>query len=321
MAKIILTGSTGFVGSDVLNKLVELNHSPVIARRSLGQINNEFESIVVDSIDSNTNWKSSLRGCEVVIHCAARVHMMNDESMDPLAAFREVNTFGTLNLARSASQQGVKRFIFISSIKVNGERSLLNKPFRPDDEMAPQDPYGISKAEAEEGLTNLAKETGMEVVIIRPPLVYGSGVKANFAALMKLTSFGIPLPFGCITDNSRSMVYVDNLVDLITKCISHPKAANQTFLLSDDDDLSTARMIKELSLALGNKGWMLPIPVKFFEMLGKLTGKSETIDRLCGSLQVDISKTKQLLDWQPPVSVKDAFRETVSHFMLNQKHK
>ncbi len=316
--KLVLTGSTGFVGSKILSILSSYDVT-IIGRKKplLFQKNNFYKT----DVDSTTDYLPALIDADVFIHSAARVHMMDENVADPLAEFRATNTAGTLNLAKQAAEAGVKRFIFISSIKVNGESTLLNKPFQADDDMAPQDPYGISKAEAEQGLKNIAKDTGMEVVIIRPPLVYGPGVKANFAALMKLASLGIPLPLGSVKNNKRSMVYIDNLVDLIITCISHPKAANKTFLVSDDDDLSTARMIKELSIALGKKGWLLPIPVTFFEILGKLTGRSAIIDRLCGSLQVDISKTKQLLGWQPPVSVKDAFTKTAAHFTLNNKNK
>ena len=169
----------------------------------------------INSLNSQTDWSNKFIGVDVIIHCAARVHVMKESASDPLALFREVNVDGTLTLAGQAAEDGVKRFIFISSIKVNGESTILNKPFRPEDEVAPKDPYGVSKAEAEQGLKKIATETGMEVVIIRPPLVYGEGVKANFAAIMKLTSLGIPLPFGGITQNKRSMVYIDNLVDLI----------------------------------------------------------------------------------------------------------
>jgi nucleoside-diphosphate-sugar epimerase len=316
--KLVLTGATGFVGSKILSLLNSYDVT-IIGRTklSLSNKNNFYKA----ELNSTTDYLPALLDADILIHCAARVHVMDENVADPLAEFRATNTAGTLNLAKQAAEAGVNRFIFISSIKVNGEYTLLNNPFRADDDMAPQDPYGISKAEAEQGLIDIAKESGMEIVIIRPPLVYGPGVKANFAAMMKLASLGIPLPLGAVTKNRRSLVHVDNLVDLIVTCISHPKAANQTFLVSDDDDLSTARMIKELSTALGKKGWLLPIPVILFEILGKLTGKSAIIDRLCGSLQVDISKTKALLDWQPPVCVKDAFAKTASHFLLNLKNK
>lgn len=317
--KILITGASGFLGLSLIEELSHKKFDLVSVHRK--KHSSSKQSFYIESLNAKTDWSNAFLDVDVVIHCAARVHVMNDTESEPLALFRDVNTAGTLNLAKKAAEAGVKRFIFISSIKVNGECTLLNNPFRTDDDMAPQDPYGISKAEAEQGLRYIAEKTGMEVVIIRPPLVYGPGVKANFATMMKIASLGIPLPLGGITKNRRSLVYVDNLVDLIVICISHPKVANQTFLVSDDDDLSTTRMIKELSMALGKKGWLLPIPVILFEILGKLTGKSATIDRLCGSLQVDISKTKELLNWRPPVSVKDAFTKTASHFLFNRKNK
>ena len=317
--KILVTGASGFLGGRLCEELAnqKLDYVPVY-RKNQPKIQH---SLFIHSLNAQTDWSNNFTNVDYVIHCAARVHVMNELESDPLALFREVNVDGTLNLARQAAANGVKRFIFISSIKVNGNSTLLNEPFRPEDKAEPQDPYGISKAEAEYGLREIEKDTEMEVVIIRPPLVYGPGVKANFAAIMKLTSLGIPLPFGSITKNKRSMVYIDNLVDLIITCVFHPKAAGETFLVSDNDDLSTARMIKTLSFSLGKKGWMLPIPVKLFENLGRLSGKSEIIERLCGSLQVDISKTIQLLNWQPPTSVKDAFIETTSQFMFNNKNK
>ena len=320
MAKVLLTGATGFVGSVVLDKLIELNHSPVIVCRSVNQNLTDIGAIVIDTIDGKTNWKGSLDDCDMVIHCAARVHVMSDGIPDPLEKFREVNTFGTLNLAKQGAIAGVKRFIFISSIKVNGESTELGFPFKPDDDFIPIDPYGLSKYEAEQGLREIASETGMEVVIIRPPLVYGPGVKANFSAMMSLVSKGIPLPFGGITDNKRSYVSVDNLVDLIICCINHPNAANRTFLVSDDDDLSTSQMVRTLAQACGKRGIQLPIPVKLFELAGKITGKKDIVDRLCGSLQLDISETNKLLDWTPPISVEEGFANTAKHYLNKVKN-
>jgi nucleoside-diphosphate-sugar epimerase len=313
--KLILTGATGFVGKQILDKLTSFDVN--VIGRSKPEIDNDF-TFFRGNIDAESDYGPALADGDVVIHSAARAHIMDDKSADPLTAFREVNTIGTINLAKQAAQAGVKRFIFISSIKVNGEHTYRGKPFDADDKPSPEDPYGRSKAEAEEQLKKLSKETGMDVVIIRPPLVYGPGVKANFATMMRLAATGIPLPFGGIKENRRSLVSLYNLVDLIVTCISHPNAANQTFLVSDDEDLSTAKMLKELSVALGKSGKMLSFPVKFFEVLGKVSGKSAIIVRLCGSLQVDISKTKELLDWQPPVSVKEGFARTAEHYLNNK---
>jgi nucleoside-diphosphate-sugar epimerase len=313
--KIILTGATGFVGKEILSKISLFNYIIVGRSKPKDIPQTKFYKSELKAFD---NFSSILQNTDVVIHCAARVHVMKEASINPLESFREVNTEGTINLAKQAAKSGVKRFIFISSIKVNGESTTNEKCFTDKDIANPLDPYGLSKAEAENAIKNIAEQTGMEVVIIRPPLVYGPDVKANFAMMLKLVSFGIPLPFGCIVDNRRSMVYVENLVDLIVKCISHPNAANQTFLVSDDDDLSTARLVKELSKAMGGKGWALPIPPIIFEIVGKITGKSEFVDRLCGSLNVDITKTKELLNWTPPFTVKEGFANTVKHFLQNK---
>ncbi len=247
------------------------------------------------------------------------VHVMNDSSSNPLEDFREVNTHGTLNLAQQAADAGVKRFIFISSIKVNGESTELGLPFKSDDHFIPTDPYGLSKYEAEVGLRKIAEKTGMEVVIIRPPLVYGPGVKANFAAMMKWVNKGLPLPFGGIKNNKRSLVSVDNLVDLIITCIDHPKAVNQTFLVSDDEDLSTSQLLSNMASALNVPNRLLPIPASWLSLVAKLLGKPAIAQRLCGSLQVDISKTKKLLNWRPPYSTAECMKKTADVFLKNNK--
>jgi UDP-glucose 4-epimerase len=314
--KILLTGVTGFLGKYFYNTFPE-HVLHVIGRQdpSLGFSNNYFKL----DINKDTDFLSALIGIEIVVHCAARVHMMDDLALNPLESFRAINTNGTLNLAKQAADLGVKRFVFISSIKVNGESTLPEKAFTADDVHHPQDPYAISKSEAECQLLALGQKTGMEVVIIRPPLVYGPGVKANFASLLNLASKGLPLPFACFNNNKRSMVSVDNLVDLIITCIEHPKAANQVFLVSDDDDLSTTDIIKKLSRACGNSGFMLPIPVVLFKLIAILIGKQDFIDRLSASLRVDISKTKELLDWIPPQSVNDGFKKTAEAFLKSKK--
>jgi UDP-glucose 4-epimerase len=313
---ILLTGATGFVGHVLATQLAETSHLKVLARREPTLISAEFCKA---HIDPACDYSAFLTKVSIVIHCAARVHIMNDTALDPLLIFREVNTYGTLNLAKQAAQAGVKRFIFISSIKVNGESSSIDKPFTAADVHNPQDPYGISKSEAETQLLALGQETGMEIVIIRPPLVYGPGVKANFASLLNLASKGLPLPFACFNQNKRSMVSVDNLVDLIITCIDHPKAANQVFLVSDDYDLSTADLISKLSKACGKSGFMFYVPVVFFKIIAKLIGKQDFIERLSGSLSVDISKAKQLLNWIPPQSVDNGFKKTADAFLKSKK--
>lgn len=307
---ILVTGGTGFLGRSLIGQLSP--HCVSVLGRHQLESNESAHHYGV--IDNKSSYIQALINKEVLIHCAARVHIMDDNSSNPLEAFREVNTHGTLNLAKQAADAGVKRFIFISSIKVNGESTELGLPFKPDDVFTPEDPYGLSKYEAEIGLRKIAEETGMEVVIIRPPLVYGPGVKANFAALMKLSSFGLPLPLGGITDNLRSMVFVENLVDLIVTCLDHHNAANKVFLVSDDEDISTTGMLKLFSQSFGKSGFMIPMPASWFELLGKVTGKNSVIERLCGSLQVDITDTKNSLNWKPPISINDGFLRTVQHF-------
>jgi len=261
-------------------------------------------------IDEATNWSPVLQQCSVVVHLAARVHVMNDTAQDPLAAYRRTNVAGTLNLARQSAVAGVRRFIFISTVKVNGESTPEGYPFGADDVPAPQDPYAISKLEAEQGLRQLAARSEMQVVIIRPPLVYGPGVGANFAALLRAVRRGWPLPFGAI-QNRRSLVALDNLVDLIKTCISHPAAANQIFMASDGQDLSTAELVRGMAQALGVPARLPPVPVWALKAAGSLMGKRDVVSRLCDNLQVDISKTRDLLGWTPPVSVYEGMRRAV----------
>jgi nucleoside-diphosphate-sugar epimerase len=263
--------------------------------------------VIAREVDGLTAWADLLLGQDVVIHTAARAHVMEDEVADALAEYRRVNVDGTLNLARQAAAAGVKRFIFISSIKVNGEQTPLGQPFTADDTPAPEDAYGISKWEAEQGLLQLASETDMEVVIIRPPLVYGPGVKGNFANMIKLVSKGLPLPLGAI-HNQRSLVALDNLVDLIVTCIDHPAAANQVFLAGDGQDLSTTRLLRCVARALGKPSRLIPVPASFLKLAAALLGKKAVAQRLLGSLQLDISKARHLLGWTPPITVEEGFR-------------
>lgn len=318
--RILLTGASGLVGSAVQARL--LANSLFKLRSAYRQLPAEVpagvDACLVEGLGPDTDWQAALDAVEVVIHCAARVHVMDESEPDPLAAFRRTNVQGTLRLARQAAEAGVGRFIFVSSIKVNGEGTLLGKPFMADDVAAPADPYGISKMEAEQGLRTLAAETGMEVVIIRPVLVYGPGVKANFRSMMSWLSKGVPLPLGAI-NNKRSLVALGNLVDLIVTCVDHPAAANQTFLVSDDDDLSTTELLRRMGRALGKPAGLLPVPVWVLEGAALLVGKRAFSQRLCGSLQVDIEKTKRLLNWSPPMSVDAALAKTAQHFLESQR--
>jgi len=314
--RVLLTGSTGFVGQGLLERMSALVDLELIAavRRPVSGFPECVTSQVVGGLEADTDWRKLLDGVEVVIHSAARAHIMNDTSLDPLAEFRKVNVEGTLNLARHAAAAGVRRFIFISSIKVNGEGTPVGAPYLADAQPAPADPYGISKMEAEQGLRALTAETGMEVVIVRPVLVYGPGVKANFLNMMSWLHKGVPLPFGAI-HNRRSLVALDNLVDLIVTCIDHPAAANQTFLVSDGEDLSTSELLRRMGAALGKPARLLPVPSRLLEALAAIFGKQALAQRLCGSLQVDISKTRELLNWTPPLSVDEALRKTAKHFL------
>ena len=306
---ILVTGATGFIGSAVLAEL----DSRGLNVRGITRDLNQGSYMSIGNIGPDTDWGSVLSGVDIVIHIAARVHVMDDVVEDPLAEYRKVNLEGTLNLARQAAFGGVKRFIFISSIKVNGESTRPGEYFTADDEACPADPYAISKWEAEVGLNKLAIETGMEVTIIRPPLVYGPGAGGNFRSLIRWVNNGIPLPFGAIR-NKRSLVALDNLVSLIITCMNHVAAANQIFLVSDGEDLSTRDLVKRIAEALAKPARIIPIPVWLLNLAGLLLGRRSMVQRLRGSLQVDLSKERKLLGWEPPISVTEAMREVARDF-------
>ncbi|MGK5038797.1 UDP-glucose 4-epimerase family protein [Janthinobacterium sp. GB1R12] len=308
MTKILVTGANGFVGSGLCAALAERGISYVAAVRN----SNGPGQVPVGSLSAKTDWTQALSGCDAVIHAAARVHVMQDTSSDPLAEFRLVNVEATINLARQAANAGVRRFVFVSSIKVNGEETT-DTPFRASDTPAPRDAYGQSKLEAENALFALSRETGLEVTVVRPPLVYGPGVRANFHSLMTLVAKGLPMPLGSI-HNRRSMVALDNLVDLLIACSTHPAAAGQVFLVSDNRDVGITELLRMLAAAMGRRNLLLPVPASWIAATARLLGKSAAADRLLGSLQVDITSTCQTLSWQPVISMEKALAKTVAPF-------
>lgn len=316
---ILVTGATGFVGLGVIERLLKENYIVRgTVRREINQFTGKVDWIKIRDINPEIDWMDSLDGIDCIVHLAARVHVMNEKAAEPLVEFRRVNVDSTLNLARQAALAGVRRFVFVSSIKVNGEYTQIGRPFTAQDKPDPQDFYGMSKYEAEVGLLEIASKTAMEVVIIRPPLVYGPGVKANFASMMRWLIWRIPLPFGAVY-NKRSMIALDNLVDLIVTCLYHPKAANQTFLVSDGEDMSIKEMLRRMGEALGKPAWLIPVPVRFMSIIAKLIRKEAIAQRLFESLQVDSSKTLEILGWKPVVTVDVALQKTADAFYASQK--
>lgn len=321
MKRVVLTGATGFVGRRLLAQLESLPDVSAVAvvRRSLDAQYSLASVASVSDIGPLTDWSSIVTASDVVIHVAARVHVRERSfSSSALADFRRMNVDATINLARQAAEQGARRFIFISSIKVNGENTYAGRGFTADDLPSPADAYGTSKLEAERALTRIAAETEMEIVIIRPPLVYGPGVKANFLSIMNWIYQGIPLPLGSIV-NRRSLIAVDNLVDLIVKCIDHRAAANQTFLASDGEDLSTPELLRDLGTALGREARLFAIPTGILEIGARMINRSDIARSLCRSLQVDMGKTRSLLGWAPPISTQEGLKRAAEFYLENGK--
>ena len=313
---VLVTGANGFIGTALCSSLVKHGTTTRSAARSWPIGRRNAGTINVRDISVDTDWSAALANVNMVVHLAARVHVMRETSLAPLTEFRRLNVEGTANLARQAAAAGVRRFVYLSSIKVNGEFTDAGVPFNAEDLPAPKDPYGVSKLEAENELRQISSQTGMEVVIIRPPLVYGPGVKANFGLMMHWVARGVPLPLAGIIDNRRSLVAIDNLVDLIETCLTHPAAANQTFLVSDDDDLSTTELLKRIGKVLGRPARLFQFPSNLLKLGAQAMNKPGIYHRLCGSLQLDITKTCQLLDWSPPVSVDEGLRRTVEGFKV-----
>jgi len=319
MINCVVTGANGFVGTAVVMRLHGAGRTKISATVRQGGDSLPPDVSVYSGLElsASTDWTPVLLGVQCVIHTAGRVHVMHDIASGALHTYRETNVVGTLNLARQSAAAGVHRFVFISSIKVNGEETAPDHCYTPNDFPAPVDPYGISKREAEDALRQLAASTGMEVVIIRPPLVYGPGVKANFLHMMRWLYKGISLPLGAI-NNKRSFVAIDNLADLIITCIDHPAAANQTFLVSDGKDISTTQLLRLMGNALGKPARLISVPVWMLEAGAALLGRRDLSQRLCGNLQVDISKAKDLLGWSPPVSVDEGLRRVAAGFLVRR---
>lgn len=312
MKNVLITGATGFIGNSLVIKLATFSEYKVrvAIRKKSENFPDSVEVLENFDISKKIDWTQALEKIDIIIHCAARVHIMKDLSKDPISDFRKVNTDGTLNLASQAALLGVKRFIFLSSLGVNGEKTIKD-PFKADDTPNPHSPYTQSKMEAEIGLMEISKKNKMSVVIIRPPLVYGQNAPGNFGSLIRIVKKYIPLPLGAVK-NKRSFVFLDNLIDMIICCLSHPNAINQVFLVSDDEDLSTAQLLKKIGKALGTTIFLLPIPLLILKVSAKCIGKAKTAQQLLGSLQVDLEKTKSLLGWKPPFSVDDALRKMVN---------
>jgi len=309
---VCVTGASGFVGDALCGEFHARGFGVRGAVRSLHSSISAsgVQPVSVGNLDAATDWSSALAGVECVIHCAARAHVMHETEADALAAYRSVNVEGSRRLAEQAVASGVRRLVYLSSVKVNGEQTAFGAPFLFSDAPAPEDPYGVSKWEAEQALWAVAANTGLEVVVVRPPLVYGPGAKGNLARLLKLVRSGVPLPLGAV-QNQRSLIGLDNLVDLLIRCVYHPAAAGQTLLVSDGEDVSTPDLLRHMAAGLGRSARLLPVPVPLLRLAGRALGKQAEMDRLVGSLQIDCRHTRELLEWTLPVSVAEGIRRMV----------
>lgn len=308
MPEFAVTGANGFVGSALCAELGKRGYPVRAIVRTESSTDLEGGQIIrVPGIDGETDWQNRFRGVSTIIHLAARVHVMRDDALDPLEEFRKTNVAGTINIARAAVASGVKRMVYVSSVKVNGESTGLHDSFTEADQPSPQDPYGISKWEAEQSLHHIAAETGLEVVIVRSPLVYGPNVKGNFAQMLRVVEKGIPLPLGSVR-NSRSLIYLGNLVDALTHCAMHSNAVGQTYLVSDNEDVSTPELLRQLGMAIGHPARLVGCPVKALELGARVLGVSAQMERLLGSLRIDSAKIRRDLNWNPPYSLQQGLR-------------
>lgn len=309
----LVTGGSGLVGRAIVHRLVQQQCPVRMAVRALppGGTLPQVQVVTGQTLGADADWSPALSGVATVLHLAARVHMLRDAATDPLVAYRAVNTEGTLRLARQAADAGVRRFVFVSTVKVHGESTPPGQALTEAVPAAPTDAYALSKHEAEQGLADIADRTGMQVVVIRPPLVYGPGVKANFAALVRAVARGLPLPFGAI-DNRRSLVGVDNLVDVLLLCLTHPAAAGQAFFVSDGEDLSTPTLVRRIAAAMDRPARLLSLPLPLLRVVSTCFERRDAMERLCSNLQVDITKARTLLNWSPPFSVDEGLRRAVA---------
>ena len=308
--RFLVTGANGFVGQAFCMEAIARGINISGATRRHCELLPNVKSFVVGDINGETDWSMALKECDVIIHLAARVHVMFDGADDPLAEFRKVNIEGTEHLARCAAASGVKRFVYVSSIGVNGFLTNENSKFCEERLANPHSPYALSKWEAEKVLKKVASETGLDVVIVRPPLVYGLGAPGNFAQMLHAVSSAIPLPLASIK-NKRDLIYIGNLVDVLLLCAKHPMAVGQTYLVSDGESISTPNLLKWLAEAIGRKCRIFPMPITILKVLAKVFGKSAQLERLTGSLQIDSSKIRRELGWIPPYTLKQGLQNTV----------